>query len=95
MMVKVVLARRVPKEKEAELRALLVRMRTLAMAQPGYVSGETLVSLDDPEQILVISCWYSLEAWHQWLDSNARKIAQKEVDELLGQGTNYQVFRHL
>ncbi len=95
MMVKVVLARRVPREKEGELRALLVRMRSLAMAQKGYVSGETLVSLDDPEQVLVVSSWYSLEDWNAWLAKEERIEVQKAIDELLGQGTNYQVYTYL
>ena len=38
MAVKIIIKRRVPKEKEPELMPLLVEMRSKATAQPGYIS---------------------------------------------------------
>lgn len=92
MGVKVILLRRVPVEKESFLRPLLLKLRSLAMTQPGYVSGETLMNADDPEEFLVISSWRSVEDWNNWLGSEQRAGLQKEVDDLLGQDTYYQVY---
>ncbi len=42
MAIEVLIRRRFIKEKEAVLAPLIVRLRSLALAQPGYISGETL-----------------------------------------------------
>ena len=94
MAVKVILHRRVPFEKESQVRPLLLELRTLAMAQPGYVSGETLMNVDDPEEVLVISTWTSIEKWNAWLNNPRRAAVQDRVDALLERSTYYQVFYH-
>ncbi len=92
MAVKVILLRRVPVEKANELKPLLLELRSLAMAQPGYISGETLMNGDNPEEHLVISSWTSAADWRQWFENEARKVVQAKIDELLGQPTLYQVY---
>jgi hypothetical protein len=46
MAVKAIITRNVPLEKAGSLQPLLLKMRALAMEQPGYISGETLVNPD-------------------------------------------------
>ena len=46
MAIQVLIRRRFIKEKEAVLAPLVVRLRSLALAQPGYISGETLKCID-------------------------------------------------
>ena len=41
MAIEVLIRRRFSKEKEAVLAPLIVRLRSFALAQPGYISGET------------------------------------------------------
>ena len=45
---------------------LIVELRSLAVRQPGYISGETFFNLDRPEECVVIGRWTSLEHWQQW-----------------------------
>jgi heme-degrading monooxygenase HmoA len=92
MAVKIIIVRRVPKEKQNEIRPLLLQMRAVANAQVGYVSGETLVNYDDPEENLVISTWKSLENWNQWLRNEQRIDLQSQVDRILGHETLYQIY---
>jgi heme oxygenase (mycobilin-producing) len=94
MSIKVVILRRGSPEKFAMLKPLLLRLRALAMAQPGYVSGETFVNLNNPGEYLVISTWSSLEQWEDWLVHPGRASVQAEVDELLGEPSLYQVYQH-
>ncbi|RLB43839.1 MAG: antibiotic biosynthesis monooxygenase [Deltaproteobacteria bacterium] len=89
MAVKIIIRRKVSKEKEAELLPLLIQLRALATAQPGYISGETLRNIDDPEEYLVISTWQSLEDWQRWAKSEQRAEVQNKIDNLLGQKTEY------
>ena len=89
MAVKIIIKRRVPKDKEAQLLPLLIQLRALATAQPGYISGETLRNIDDAEEYLVISTWQSLEDWKRWAASKQRAEIQDKIDALLGQKTEY------
>ncbi|MBF0196321.1 MAG: antibiotic biosynthesis monooxygenase [Planctomycetes bacterium] len=94
MAIKVAIIRKVPQQASQELRPLLLKLRGMAMVQPGYISGETLVNMDDPEQFLVLSSWDSVETWDSWLKDNTRNELQKEIDDLIGTPTMYQVYLH-
>ena len=56
-----------------ELMPLIVELRSLAVRQPGYISGETFFNLDRPEECVVIGKWTSLEYWQQF-NRNKRRI---------------------
>jgi heme-degrading monooxygenase HmoA len=92
MAIKVILYRRVPTEKANHLKPLLLEMRSLALAQPGYISGETLMNADDPEEYIVISTWNTEENWNDWLKAEGRMAIQDRIDQLLGRRTMYQVY---
>ncbi|MBW1797150.1 MAG: antibiotic biosynthesis monooxygenase [Deltaproteobacteria bacterium] len=92
MAVKITIKRRVAKEKEAELLPLLIQLRSLATAQPGYISGETLRNIDNPEEYLVISTWQSLDNWNAWISSKQRAEIQEKVDTLLGEKSEYDTY---
>ena len=67
-------------------------LRSEAMIQPGYISGETLRSLDNPEEYLVVSKWETADEWKKWLHSKERRDIQGQVDSLLGEKTFYEIF---
>lgn len=92
MAVKIIILRQVPQEKEPEIRPLLLKMRSLAHAQSGYISGETLINFDNPDERIVISAWKSIENWNNWLNNQERISLQLEVDRILGTETLYQIY---
>lgn len=92
MAVRIIIVRYVPKEKAEELRPLLLQMRSLANAQAGYISGETLVNYDDPSEHLVISTWKTLDDWNRWLQDKQRRELQNKVDRVTGSETRYSVY---
>ncbi|MGD8530821.1 MAG: antibiotic biosynthesis monooxygenase [Syntrophobacterales bacterium] len=92
MAVKIIIARKVTKDKEAELLPLLIQMRALATAQPGYISGETLRNVENAEDTLVISTWQTIENWNAWLASKQRTEIQEKIDTLLDQKTEYSIY---
>lgn len=92
MAVRVMIKRRVPKGKEGQLYALITELRSMASRQPGYVSGETMRNLNNPEEYLVISTWDSVEDWNNWIASPKRKELQGMIDALLGQETVYDIY---
>ena len=92
MAVKIIISRKVEKDKEAELLPLLIQMRALATAQPGYISGETLRNVENPEDFLVISTWQAVDNWNAWLSNKQRAEIQEKIDTLLGQKTEYTIY---
>ena len=94
MAVKTLIKRTVPQDKARQIIPLFRQMRSLANSQPGYISGETLKSLDKPHTFLVISTWQSSDDWGKWLLSKERQEVQEQIDALLGGKTEYEIFHY-
>jgi heme-degrading monooxygenase HmoA len=93
-MVKVLLERTIKGKHVSEIVRLLRQIRVLAMQQPGYISGETLHAVDDPNHYLVISTWESLEHWQAWFHNPERQRLQGEIDRYLESPTDLKVFTY-
>ncbi len=93
-MVKVLLERSIKGKQVREITRLLRMMRVLAMQQPGYVSGETLHAVDDPNHYLVISTWESREHWQAWFANPERQKLQAEVDSYMESPTKIRVYTY-
>lgn len=90
MAVKVLIKR---KFKDGNVRAasrLLINNRSGAMKYPGYISSETMRSLDDPDQIVVVSMWESVEAWEAWKTSEVRMTNENEFKDYIVGATEYE-----
>jgi len=83
MAIRVLIERRIVPENEPALSRLLMRLRSKAMYAKGYISGETLRSLEDPYEYLVIGTWNSLDDWKRWEAEKERQEIQSEIDNLL------------
>ena len=94
MAVKVLISRKVTQENVADVFGLITQLRAAAARQPGYISGETLMSVADPDRYLVISTWQALEDWEAWLKSDERRKIQKKIDGLLDGPTEYEVYHY-
>ncbi len=92
MTVKIFIKRKVQEEGLAELNFLLKRLRALTLEQPGYISGETLNRLDKPNESMVISTWNSLEDWNKWVNNPKRNEVQVQIDNLIGQESEYAMY---
>ena len=80
-MIRVIIERHV---KDGESLSVLLReLRAAAMQQPGYITGETLVSTEDKSIIAVISTWHSLEDWNAWATSETRARLDRQIEPLL------------
>ena len=82
-------------DKATKLAPLIVKIRSLATAQQGYITGRTFHCLDCPGEYLVISTWDSLVDWQNWLNSDQRKAPQNQIDDLLGEPTQYRIYESL
>ena len=77
------------------LAPLIVKLRSLATMQPGYITGQTFRCLDCPGEYLVISTWNSLDDWNRWLNSDERRALQDQVDALLGGKAEFRLYEPL
>ncbi len=92
MLVKVLIKRRAKKDTAMDVFKQLRRIRSKGMNQEGYISGETLIDADDPQKILVVSTWGSLESWHSWKENEERKAMNVKLEDLLEGPTEYESF---
>ncbi len=92
MAVKIFIKRRGVDKNIIELTVLLKKMRSLTLNQPGYIFGETLRRVDQPDECVVVSTWRSLEDWNNWFANDERISIQSEIDLLLGNETEYEIF---
>ena len=92
MAVRVVIRRRVTRDKQGKVFPLIKQLRGLATVQPGYVYGETLIDADDLEESLVISTWDTLDDWEAWFSSKQRSAINNEIEVLLGDKTEYKTY---
>ena len=94
MAVKIFIKRRVPQDKAKAMIPLFRQMRASAATQPGYITGETLRNMDNPDEFIVISTWQSSEDWNKWLQSDERNEVQSKIDDLLGGETHYDIYHY-
>ena len=92
MLTKVIIKRDISDGKEKQFFSLLKNLRSAAIQQEGYISGETLVSAEKSNRILVLSKWESLEAWNEWKDDIKRKEIDVRLSELQENPTVYEAY---
>ncbi len=89
MVVKVLIKRHIKKGKTKGVFALLNKHRASAMNQKGYVTGETLISYNNPHRLVVISTWQSIENWLTWKENKERRANEAKLEQFLESPTEY------
>lgn len=85
MTVKILLERKFKEEPSLEEIKIINELRVGAMQRKGYVSGETLVDLNDHKRIVVISTWANKAEWEAWENSEERQKLETKLNENLKQ----------
>ncbi len=94
MAVRIIIDRKVKKGKEAEFAKLLRELRLKAVPSKGYISGETLRSLDDHYNYIVITTWQTVDDWKAWEKNPERKKIQAKIEKLMARPTKTKVYVH-
>ena len=92
MITKIIIKRRFVKENTPQILSLLNKMRTIALDQPGYISGETLIQKDFPENMAVIATWQRMEDWLAWKGSEERKTYEAMLEIYQTRPTEYEEY---
>jgi heme oxygenase (mycobilin-producing) len=93
MAIKVLTTRKIKQGASEEAYQLLALLREAGTVRPGYISGHTLTSVEDPLTLLVISSWTDTKSWEAWLSSEKRKEISTKIAELLEANEQIAVFR--
>jgi heme-degrading monooxygenase HmoA len=79
MAVKIIIDRKFKEAPMPESLKVINELRILAMQQSGYISGETLVGIEDIQNVVVLSSWSSFEDWERWENSQDRRKLENEL----------------
>jgi heme oxygenase (mycobilin-producing) len=94
MTVRVIIEREVEQGQEARLKQLMTLARTKAIKAKGYISGETLRAVDNPNKFVVLSNWNSAEDWKAWERDPERAKLQEELAPLLLGRERCTIYKH-
>lgn len=92
MNAKIIIKRRFAKGNRPQILSLLNKSRSFAMNQPGYISGETLMQKDYPENMVVIATWQNMESWIAWKNSEERKSYEAMLEIYQTRPTEYEEY---
>jgi heme-degrading monooxygenase HmoA len=88
-MVRILIKRHIKEGSLKDVFALVNEQRVKAMQQRGYVKGETLSRYQDPNCLLVISMWMSMENWLAWKEDKERRVNEEKLEQFLESPTEY------
>jgi antibiotic biosynthesis monooxygenase (ABM) superfamily enzyme len=93
MAIEVMIKRKVkPGHQAKQLVPLILKIRATALSQPGYISGETLCNVENPEECLVISRWETIDDWNRWVNSKGRTEIDNKIESLTGEKSEYTIY---
>jgi heme-degrading monooxygenase HmoA len=92
MIAKIIIKRRFVKENTPQILSLLNKIRSIAMNQPGYISGETLMQADFPENMAVIATWQNMKYWTAWKNCEERKTYEAMLEIYQTRPTQYEEY---
>ena len=92
-MIRIMVERHLKADKRDELLPLLRELRTAAIHQPGYVTGETLANVEYPSNVMVLSTWHSMEDWKAWEKSEQRIDLYARIEALLVEKPRVRIYQ--
>jgi len=85
MSVKILIERKFKEDPTVEEIKIINQLRIGAMQRKGYISGETLIDLNDHRRIVVISAWANKAGWETWVNSDERQKLEANLGQNLKQ----------
>ncbi len=92
MAIKILIKRKFQNATTKDISTLLIMARKIAMEHPGYISSETLSSLDDPNTVVVLSMWRTKEDWENYKNSPGRQENERKFSEILASPVEYESY---
>ncbi|MFC1833579.1 putative quinol monooxygenase [Thermodesulfobacteriota bacterium] len=93
MAITVLITRQFKKDAIRKAFDLFLKLRSLATLEAGYISGQTMASVGDPNKIIVLSTWDSKEKWEAWMANDLRKDYSEKMQDLMEGPETVEVLR--
>ncbi len=92
MAVKVMIRRKIKEGHLEEAHKLIARARYNAFHQEGYIGSETMTSLEDPNTLVIVSTWQTIDHWETWKNNEYRNDGETGLNDILDGPTAYEAF---
>ena len=92
MAIKILIKRKIKNGNMRAASRLVINNRNGAMKQSGYISSESWRSLDDTDQVVVVSMWENIEAWETWKNSETRIANEAEFKDYIVGSTEFEYY---
>ncbi len=92
MTVKIFIKRKLKDGNFPKVSEMLIKARTNALGNEGYISSETLRGCDNPNEILVVAMWEKKADWETYKNSPSRQELETKFAELLDGPTVYAAY---
>ncbi|MFG6667602.1 antibiotic biosynthesis monooxygenase family protein [Halomonas sp. HNIBRBA4712] len=91
-MVKVIIERRIMPGLEEEYEQAAREAMRASLGARGFIGGETLVKVGQPDRRLMITRWRDARAWKKWYQSEERANAMAHILPLLTEEESVEIF---
>jgi quinol monooxygenase YgiN len=92
-MIKVLIERTLKPGCWDSFQAAIRQARLKADSVEGFIAGELLQDLSNPNETLVISAWKEERFWEQWLNSPEREKLNQTIADLLDGPERIKIYR--
>ena len=82
-MIRVIIEREIKPEARDEYYALIRKAKKDTAIKQGFLGSELLHQLDNPNRIVIIASWNTVDDWLLWGNSPARKELAKQISSML------------
>ncbi len=90
-MVKVIVGYRV--KQGADIRPILVKLRSHAITYPGFIGAENLQGQTDISIVAMLQTWNKVEDWRAWETSRTRSSILRDAEPLLVEEPRVTIYR--
>ncbi|WP_421863908.1 antibiotic biosynthesis monooxygenase family protein [Motiliproteus sp.] len=66
-----------------------------AMSTPGFISGESLKSVSNPNHRIIFANYRNLQDWENWYHSEARKEIMEQLKPMLLEDEKITIMTHI
>jgi quinol monooxygenase YgiN len=84
-LIKILIQRKIKPGAGGEFKRLMREVLSSAVQADGFISGETLQSVDDSAVHVTISQWKDMSSWNAWINGAERIKKREEFDKILAE----------
>lgn len=93
-MIKVFINRKVPHELQTPYTEVAKAILHASMKSEGFIKGEVMHDINDPEHRLVVATYKTLDDWNRWYLSQERRELMNRLQPMLERDELIKIYEH-